>query len=160
MLVTFSEAAKIAGVSKGAIRKAALETRKLRTDRDEQGVWRVDVADIQRLWPQRPSPDTVTAHQGSPVIDGDSHQEPGVIRELQARLEAAERRVVDKDDVIADLRRRLDREGEERLRLTALLTDQRTGERSKGQIDGFWARLMWLVSGNRQGVSSRVSGQP
>ena len=108
MLVTFSEAAKIAGVSKGAIRKAALETRKLRTDRDEQGVWRVDVADIQRLWPQRPSPDTVTAHQGSPVIDGDSHQEPGVIRELQARLEAAERRVVDKDDVIADLRRRLD----------------------------------------------------
>jgi hypothetical protein len=49
MLVTFSEAAKIAGVSKGAIRKAALETRKLRTDWDEQGVWRVDVADIQRL---------------------------------------------------------------------------------------------------------------
>ena len=160
MLVTFSEAAKIARVSKGAIRKAALETRKLRTDRDEQGVWRVDVADVQRLWPQRPSPDTVTAHQGSPVIDGDSHQEPGVTRELQARLEAAERRITDKDDVIADLRRRLDREGEERLRLTALLTDQRTGERSKGQIDGFWARLMWLVSGNRQGVSSRVTGQP
>src|SRR3712207_2981043 len=108
MLVTFSEAAKIAGVSKGAIRKAALETRKLRTDRDEQGVWRVDVADVQRLWPHRPSPDTLIAHQGSPVIDGDGHQEGGVTRELQVRLEAAERRLADKDDVIADLRRRLD----------------------------------------------------
>ena len=160
MLVTFSEAAKIAGVSKGAIRKAALETRKLRTDRDEQGVWRVDVADVQRLWPQRPSPDTVTAHQRSPVIDGDSHQEPALTRELQARLEASERRIADKDDVIADLRRRLDREGEERLRLTALLTDQRTGERSKVPTDGFWARLAWLVSGNRKEASGQVTGQP
>jgi hypothetical protein len=85
------------------------------------------------------------------VIDGDGHQEPGVTRELQARLEAAERRIADKDDVIADLRRRLDAEGEERRRLTALLTDQRAGERSKAPTDGLWARLTWLVSGNRQG---------
>src|SRR5687768_18620592 len=108
MLVTFSEASKIAGVGKGAVRKAALETRKLKAERDEHGVWRVDVADVQRLWPQRPSLEAVTVHQSSPVIVGDSHQEPGVTRELQVRLEAAERRIVDKDDVISDLRRRLD----------------------------------------------------
>ena len=125
MLVTFSEASKIAGVSKGAIRKAALETTKLNAERDEHGVWRVDVADVQRLWPQRPSLETLTAHQESPVTDGDGHQNPGVTRELLAKLEAAEQRIADKDDVIEDLRRRLDAEAEERRRLTLMLTDQR-----------------------------------
>jgi hypothetical protein len=56
MLITFAEAARLAGVSKGAVRKAALETRKLKAERDEQGVWRIDATDVQRLWPQRPAP--------------------------------------------------------------------------------------------------------
>ena len=42
----------------------------------------------------------------------------GEIRELRARL-------LDKDAVIDDLRRRLDAEAEERRRLTAILADQR-----------------------------------
>lgn len=149
MLVTFSEASKIAGVGKGAIRKAALETRKLKAERDEHGVWRVDVADVQRLWPQRPSTDTVTAHHESPVSVGDNHQDAGVTRELLAKLEAAERRIADKDDVIADLRRRLDAEADERRRLTALLTDQRSLEPSGRPAERFWARLAWLVTGRR-----------
>lgn len=124
MMITFSEAARLAGVSKGAVRKAALETQKLRTEKDEQGVWRVDAADVQRLWPQRPELDTVTTPQSSPVSFSDQSQNA-----LVAKLEAAEQRIADKDATIGDLRRRLDESEAERRqtqeRLTALLTDQR-----------------------------------
>jgi hypothetical protein len=44
---------------------------------------------------------------------------------LQARLDAAERLLDDRERTIDDLRHRLDEEGEERRKLTALLTDQR-----------------------------------
>lgn len=131
MLITFAEAARLAGVSKGAIRKAALETQKLKAERDEQGVWRIDAADVQRLWPQRPSLDTVSDPQQSPVTFSDTHQDAAVISVLQAKLEAAEQRMADKDAVIDDLRRRLDAEAEERRRLTMLLTDQRPARRRK-----------------------------
>ena len=140
MLITFAEAARLAGVSKGAIRKAALETRKLKAERDEQGVWRIDAADVQRLWPQRPAPDTITGPQQSPVTFSDTHQDAAVISVLQAKLEAAEQRIADKDGVIDDLRRRLDTEAEERRRLTALLTDQRPTAQQDARR-GFWRRL-------------------
>ena len=60
-------------------------------------------------------------------------------RELKARLEAAEERLRDAHDQIADLRKRLDAEGEERRALTRILTDQR--EREATQSIGWWARL-------------------
>lgn len=124
MMITFTEAARLAGVSKGAIRKAALETQKLRAEKDDQGVWRIDAADVQRLWPRRPALDTVTTPQSSPVSVSDQSQNA-----LAAKLEAAEQRITDKDATIADLRGRLDESEAERrqvqARLTALLTDQR-----------------------------------
>ena len=135
MMITFTEAARLAGVSKGAIRKAALETQKLKAEKDEQGVWRIDAADVQRLWPQRPALDTVIAPQSSPVIVSDRSQEALVISAVTAKLEAAEQRIADKDTTIADLRRRLNESETERRqaqeRLTALLTDQRPGRRRK-----------------------------
>src|SRR5512147_2974952 len=121
MMITFTEAARLAGVSKGAVRKAALETQKLKAQKDEHGVWRIDVADVQRLWPQRPPLDTVTTPQNSPVIVGDSPQEAAVV----AKLEAAEQRLADKDAVIDDLRRRLDQSEEERRQVQARLTERR-----------------------------------
>ena len=59
---------------------------------------------------------------------------------LQVKLDAAmksleerERELHHRDQTIDDLRSRLDTEGEERRKLTAMLTDQRP--------KGFWARL-------------------
>ena len=61
---------------------------------------------------------------------------------LRVKLEAAEQALEERDrelrhreETISDLRDRLDREGEERRKLTAMLTDQRTPPK------GFWARL-------------------
>src|SRR5512147_2474764 len=104
MMITFTEAARLAGVSKGAIRKAALETQKIKAEKDEQGVWRIDAADVQRLWPQRPLLDTVTDPQSSTAIVSDRSQEALVISAVTAKLEAAEQRIADKDATIADLR--------------------------------------------------------
>ena len=44
---------------------------------------------------------------------------------LEARLEAAERLLAEREQTIEDLRRRLDSEAEERRKLTARVTDQR-----------------------------------
>jgi hypothetical protein len=52
--------------------------------------------------------DTITDPQQSPVTFSDTHQDATVISVLQAKLEAAEKRIADKDTVIDDLRRRLD----------------------------------------------------
>jgi hypothetical protein len=46
--------------------------------------------------------------------------------ELRARLEAEQAKVGILEDVVRDLRQRLDAEAEERRRLTAILADQRT----------------------------------
>jgi hypothetical protein len=136
MMITFTEAARLAGVSKGAIRKAALETQKLRAEKDDQGVWRIDAADVQRLWPQRPALDTVTTPQSSPVSVSNQSQQA-----LAAKLEAAEQWIADKDATIADLRRRLNESETERRqaqeRLTALLTDQRPAPQP-AERRGWW----------------------
>ena len=52
-------------------------------------------------------------------------------------------RLDDKDDVIKDLRERLDNEGEERRKLTMLLTDNRekSPEKPPEKRKGFWGGL-------------------
>lgn len=125
MLVTLLEAARIAGVSKGAVRKAA-NAGKLTPSRDEQGRWRVHVADVERLWQRAPG----SGDQRAPVSAGD--QSPVIeAAELRVRLEAAERQIADRDAQIADLRRRLDTEAEERRALTLRLLEDRRPRRRR-----------------------------
>ena len=67
------------------------------------------------------------------LIPSSSNDNPQILRSetpvlqatLQREIELLRERLADKDAVIDDLRKRLDREGEERRRLTAILTDQR-----------------------------------
>ena len=67
---------------------------------------------------------------------------PHLMGEMQAKLDAAERLAAERERTIEDLRRRLDVEGEERRKLTAMLTDQRTApEPTPEPPRGFWARL-------------------
>jgi hypothetical protein len=124
-----SQAAKAVGKDRTTILRA-IKSGKLSAGRDElTGAWLIEPAELHRLYPPD-MPHTVHA-TGNAMARHEP--EPGEFRELQARLEAAEARLVDKDAVIAeqrstldDLRRRLDIEAEERRRLTMLLADQRT----------------------------------
>ena len=127
MKITLSQAAALAGVSKTAIRKA-MKAGRLTGERDEGDLWRVDVADVQRLWPKRPDSEPVPGNGFPPVSDGYHPGFQQVVEELRARI-------VDKDSVIDDLRGRLDAAEDERTRLLGvidkqtdqvkLLTDQR-----------------------------------
>jgi hypothetical protein len=93
-----------AGVLK-AIKRGAISA-----TRGEGGMYYIEPAELHRIYP--------------PVsqLPAGTTEETPVVGELRARLAAAE-------DTVADLRRRLDREGEERrqaqTQLMALLADQR-----------------------------------
>ncbi|WP_220384691.1 hypothetical protein, partial [Klebsiella pneumoniae] len=68
--------------------------------KDETGTFQIDPAELHRVY----APTVSREHQ-------ETHSEPeadtkneGLIRELQARLEAAHERLADKETVISDLR--------------------------------------------------------
>ena len=59
---------------------------------------------------------------------------------LEAEVNLPRERLSDKDDVVADLRARLDVEGEERRKLTSILTAQRRNQELKPKRS-LWARI-------------------
>jgi hypothetical protein len=114
---TLGEAARATGKSKAAISRA-IKNHVLSAEKQADGSYRIEPSELHRIYPPLGA-DQVTNQL---ITDAET---TGDIRELQAKLEAATQRLRDKDDVIDDLRRRLDAEAEERRKLTALLTDQR-----------------------------------
>ncbi len=104
------EAGKAVGLGKTAILKA-IRSGRISANRDERGGWSIEPAELHRVYP--PVAETTPVNQES---------RDGELTELRARL-------ADAQDSLADLRRRLDREGEERrqaqTQLMALLADQR-----------------------------------
>ena len=127
MVYTLGEAAKATGKSKATISKT-IKSGRISAQKDETGTFHIDPSELHRVYPpavysEQKETLTNTPHKAN--IDG-------TIRELQARLEAAQERLSDKETVIADLREDRDRW---RQQATALLTDQRP---AKGLI----ARLL------------------
>jgi hypothetical protein len=120
MSYTLGEAAKATGKSKAAISRA-IKTGRMSAQRQDDGSFRIDPAELHRIYPPVDKQQEGKPLLVNPDVDGE-------IRELRAKLEAATTRLTEKDETITDLRTRLDREGEERrqaqAQLTALLTDQ------------------------------------
>lgn len=142
MRFTLGEAAKATGKSKAALSRA-IKNGSLSAERQTNGSYHIEASELYRVYPPvQPEPLTQPFSATPDATPGTAE-----MKELQARLEAAEQRIRDKDSVIDDLRRRLDAESEERRRtqaiLTGLLTDQRThpGAPSPGQKRGFWRKL-------------------
>lgn len=127
MAYTLGEAAKATGKSKATISKA-IKIGRVSATKDETGTFQIDPAELHRVYPitvHTEQEETPKEHQGNPTNDG-------LIRELQARLEAAHERLADKEAVISDLREDRDKW---RQQATALLADQRPKP-------GFWLRLI------------------
>jgi hypothetical protein len=122
------QAGAAVGKSKTAILRA-IRRGVISAQRDEvTGGWAIDPAELHRAFP----PVTNETPRNQDVTD-----ETGELRELRARLEAAELRIGEKDATITDLRHRLDRADSDRRqaldrlaatqeRIAALLTDQRS----------------------------------
>lgn len=121
MTYTLGEAAKATGKSKAAISRA-IKTHRISAERQDDGSFKIDPAELHRVYPP-------VNREGELIPATATAEKPVETRELQAKLEAAAARLADKDEVIHDLRHRLDTSEEERRRiqtqLTALLTDQR-----------------------------------
>lgn len=133
MFYSLSEAADEIGLSKMTIQRAIKKGR-LSADRDEQGAYRIDPAELHRVFPKgaRAKPEQGKSNKAS---QEPSQSESLLRREIEIRdekldlIEKERRREREQlETTIEDLRKRLDTEAAERQRLTLLITDQRAKE--------------------------------
>jgi thiamine pyrophosphate-dependent acetolactate synthase large subunit-like protein len=126
MVYTLGEAAKATGKSKSTISKA-IKSGRISARKDAVGTFHIDPSELHRVYPPTVSDDRKETLENTPArTDVD-----GTIKELRARLEAAQERLSDKEAVISDLREDRDKW---RQQATALLADQRP--------KGFFKRLL------------------
>jgi hypothetical protein len=141
-----SQAAKAVRKARSTINRD-IDNGKVSVTRNGKGQPFIEIAELERVYGDV-SIEAVTepvqlGHYGTPKND---HLDSALIKEIQLLRE----RLADKDSVIDDLRGRLDAEaearrieGEERRKLTALLTDQRKPEPEQARkgLRGFLHRL-------------------
>lgn len=132
MTMTLNEAAKSCQKAKGTILKAIRDGR-ISAPKDENGRYKIDPSELHRAFPlTRPD------QSEKPILTSADEQENRLeIERLRAELKAANTLTENMTETVADLRERLDRESEERRKLTAMLTDQRTGHGAKRGFFGF-----------------------
>jgi hypothetical protein len=118
------QASHATGRSKSTVLRA-IRRGVLSANRDEAtGGWLIEPAELHRVYPPVAPGSFATADDADRNHNGTNAT--AELRELRVRLEASNDAIRVRDDVIADLRRRLDAEAEERRRLTAVLADRST----------------------------------
>ena len=118
MKYSASQAAKATGKAIPTITRA-IKSGKISAERIAGGGYLIDPSELHRVFP----PITIKGDTTPAMLGNETPNETGV---LEAELKGLRERLADSQDTVADLRKRLDQEGEERRRLTAMLTDQRT----------------------------------
>jgi excisionase family DNA binding protein len=122
MLLSVKQAAEATGKSKPTILRA-IQGHRISATKDElTGAWMIDPAELHRVYP----PASAQQVRTEPMTqDASADEAISFRRELALLTAERERECVQLQARIDDLSRRLDAEGEERRRLTAILTDQR-----------------------------------
>jgi 3-hydroxyacyl-CoA dehydrogenase len=126
MAYTLGEAAKATGKSKATISKA-IKSGRISASKHETGAFKIDPSELHRVYPPTPPGDQKETPESPKVNTSES----GDLKALQARLEAIQERLDDKEAVISDLREDRDKW---RQQATALLEDKRP--------KGFFRRLL------------------
>lgn len=148
MSYSLKQAAEATGKSKPTILRA-IQSGKVSAKKDDNGEWQIDPAELHRVYPVAEGTDTRTDTQQEHEIVNETAMLRREIEIRDERLAAVEeereRERRQSEDTINDLRRRLDTEGEERRKLTALLTDQRKQADNQAQEAAervsWWSRL-------------------
>ena len=129
MQYTAGQAAEATGKNIATITRA-IKSGKISASKDDSGAWRIDPAELHRVFPmaaqdlRKPEMQesaTPAQEAQTPMRDNALQVELATLRE---RIRAQDEILADRAETIADLRARLDREGEERRKLAAVLTDQ------------------------------------
>jgi hypothetical protein len=117
MSLSAKEAAEQVGMSRQGIMKA-IHQGKVSAQKDLNGQWQIEPVELFRVYPPASStqPDATSLQENTPQ---------GATESLARENELLWRMLSDKDDVISDLRARLDAEAEERRRLSMILTEVR-----------------------------------
>lgn len=138
-MLTPKEAALQVGKSKATIIRH-IKNGKLSADRDDSGAYHIDPSELARVYHVETGDPSHKVSRDTTRDSGETLKNSNDIAILQVKLDAANKALEDRDrelhhrdKTIDDLRSRLDTEGEERRKLTAMLTDQRP--------KGLWARL-------------------
>lgn len=136
MKLSLVKAAEVSGKSKSTINRA-IKSGKLSAHRNDDGSYDIDPSELARAFPS-------TRHGTSSLEPNTEHAEPFQIKDLEARLEAAHERLqdarnrlVEKDDIIADLRSDRDTW---RQQATRLLENHSKGETK--ETKGFWKAIL------------------
>jgi thioesterase domain-containing protein len=135
MAYSAAQAAKAAGVSTATITRA-IEKGRISAQKNERGAWQIDPAELHRAFAMK-SP-------GTPPLQ--RHATPRNAEELQRDLELAAEKLLSAQtlndrlqDEVRDLRTRLDGEAEERRRLVAIVTDQRSQSAASTPRTSWWS---------------------
>ena len=128
MQYTAGQAAKAVGKNIATITRA-VKSGKISASKGVDGAWRIDPAELHRVFPialqdlRNPEMQRYATQPQEGVASADNGllQEVAILRE---RVRSQEMLLSDRADQIDDLRSRLVKEGDERRRLAAILTDQ------------------------------------
>lgn len=139
---TLGQAAKAVGKSKATIHRD-IKSGKLSADRQEDGSYRIDAAELFRVYPPAPPRGVSETPDETASETIRNPQETGETKALEAELRLLRERLAEKDELVADLRQerdRLLRVVEEQAGSMRLLTDQRPDQTVKrGGLFG-WLR--------------------
>ena len=116
-MYNLEQAGKAAGKAKNTIRSAILRGR-LSATQTPTGRWQIDPAELHRVYPSAKKPARQRVQASDKLTD--------LIDMLQQERQREREQY---ESTIRDLRQRLDRESEERAKLTLMLTDQRPRRR-------------------------------
>jgi hypothetical protein len=131
-MLTLAEAAKETGLTKPAIFKA-IKSGKISASKDERGQWMIDPAELFRVYDPISKKETVEPQTANLSL-------LLKLQELESKLEVTDKRLLDKDREIDDLRTQRDHWRTQAEQITRLLTDGREYEKKKKS--GVWA---WLL---------------
>ena len=143
MKLSLSQTAKESGISKPTLSRWIAKG-KVSAERQQDGSYLIDVSELDRI------KDLMKRGNGSGNPNMKQLETPNEANALQREIELLRERLGDKDNVIDDLRRRLDEEAEERrmtqAKLTALLTHEREKTPEK-LVEGRFARAWSILTG-------------
>lgn len=128
MQYTAGQAAKAVGKNIATITRA-IKSGKISATKGDDGAWRIEPAELHRVFPVAPQDLRESEMQSNapPVQEAIAIPDSALLQEvaiLRERVRSQGSLLSDRAEQISDLRSRLDKEGEERRRLSAILTDQ------------------------------------
>jgi len=131
MKLSISQAAKQYEVSRNTIYDN-IKDGTISAENDERGRKRIDVSELDRVYPKRQNKTSRNVQlEQTETLKTVSNNSV-----LQKEIDLLRERLADKDEVIGDLRQRLDEAATQQTRLTALLTDQ-----SQKTTQTWWQKL-------------------